>query len=140
MNLKAFGSFFSRRRWILLSLCIITPLGFLCKLFPGPDMWWFRNYGGGVMYEIFWCLAVFLFWPRKQDITKIAIAVLAITCFLEVLQLWHPWFLQRIRSTFLGKTLIGTTFVWWDFPHYLLGCLIGWLWMKGIARIIEDDD
>ena len=103
-------------------------------------MWWFRDYGGGVLYEIFWCLALFLFWPRKRNITKIALGVFAITCFLEVLQLWHPSFLQHIRSTFVGRTLIGTTFVWWDFPHYVLGCFIGWLWMKGIVRKIGEED
>ena len=30
--------------------------------------------------------------------------------------------------------LIGTDFVWWDFPHYLTGCLLGWLLLKRIAK------
>ncbi|MBZ0108160.1 MAG: hypothetical protein K8F52_05790 [Candidatus Scalindua rubra] len=21
--------------------------------------------------------------------------------------------------------MIGTTFVWWDFPHYIIGCIAG---------------
>jgi hypothetical protein len=53
------------------------------------------------------------------------VAVFAVTCALEVLQLWHPAPLEAVRGTFLGRTLLGTTFVWWDFPHYALGCALG---------------
>jgi hypothetical protein len=122
------------RKRILISLLIVTPTGFLFKLYCGPAQGWFRNYGAGVLYEIFWCLFFFYFWPRKEMITRIAVGVFLVTCFLEILQLWHPWFLEQIRSSFFGSALIGTTFVWWDFPHYALGCCIGWLWMRLIAK------
>jgi hypothetical protein len=135
MNFRAISLFFWQRRWILLSLCIVTPLGFSFKFYRGFNIRWFHDYGAGVMYEIFWCLVLFLFWPKKQNITKITIGVFCITCFFEVLQLWHPWFLEHVRSTFFGKALLGTTFVWWDFPHYLLGCLISWVWMKAIIQL-----
>ncbi len=61
---------------------------------------------------------------------KIAVVVFAITCALEVLQLWDAVFLEKIRETFLGMALIGTCFVWWQFPHYALGSLVGLLWMR----------
>jgi len=112
---------------------VVVPLGFWFKLYDGPGAWWFNNYGAGVVYEIFWCLLLFLIWLKKENTTKIAICVFVVTCMLEVLQLWHPVFLQTIRSTFLGAALIGTSFVWWDFPHYALGSLLGWLWMQGIG-------
>ena len=127
-------SFLRKRRWIIISLCIVTPAGFLCKFYKGPAHNWFNDYGGGVMYEIFWCLVIFFFRPRKFAPAKIAAAVLIATCLLETLQLCHWPFLQQIRSTFLGRTLIGTTFVWWDFPHYILGCAIAWLWMRTLSK------
>lgn len=123
-----------RRKRILISLLVVTPTAFLFKLYSGPAQGWFNDYGAGVLYEIFWCLLFFYFWPRKEAITKIAVSVFSATALLEVLQLWHPWILEQIRSTFLGSALVGTTFVWWDFPHYVLGCTIGWLWMQWIAR------
>ena len=135
MDFMSIGSFLLRRRWILLSLCILTPLGFAFKAYNGPGRLWFNDYGAGVVYEVFWCLVAFFFWPRRAYITKIAAAVFVATCALEVLQLWRPWFLQAIRATYLGSVILGTTFVWWDFPHYLLGCLIGWLWMRGITKL-----
>lgn len=134
---KAIGSFLLQRRWVLLSLCIVTPLGLSCEFYRGLNMRWFQDYGAGVMYEIFWCLVAFFFQPRKQSIMKITLVVFVITCFVELSQLWHPWFLQQIRSTFLGNVLLGNTFAWLDFPHYLLGCLIGWFWMLGIFKLMS---
>lgn len=122
---------------MILSLCIVTPLGFWCKSYCGAGAWWFGDYGGGVMYEIFWCLVFFLFFYKESHITKIAVSVLVVTCLLETLQLWHPVFLQQVRMTFLGRTLLGTTFVWWDFPYYVLGCVLGWLWMKCIILFVK---
>ncbi len=133
-KLSNITSFFIKRKWILLSLCIVTPTGFLFKNYSGPAAWWFNNYGAGLLYEIFWCLVVFFFLPNKKHTAHIAASVFIITCLLEVLQLWQPWLLQQLRSTFLGAALLGTTFVWWDFPHYLLGCLLGWLWMRALAK------
>ncbi len=120
------------RKRILVSLLVITPLGFAFKLYAGPAQNWVNNYAAGVLYEIFWCLALLFFWPGRECTAKIAMGVLLVTSLLEVLQLWHPWMLEQIRSTFLGRALIGTTFSWWDFPHYILGCALGWFWMLGI--------
>lgn len=118
-------------------LLIITPLGFLFKFYSGPVAWWFNNYGAGLLYEIFWILVVFFFLPRKIFVLKIVIWVFVVTSFLEILQLWHPWILEQIRSTFIGRTLIGTSFVWWDFPHYVVGCFIGLYLANRISKSDE---
>lgn len=126
------------QRWLtILSLLIVTPLGFLSKLYTGPAQNWFNNYAGDILYEIFWCLFFFLLIPHRKAIRQIPIWVFFVTCMLEFLQLWHPPFLQQIRANFLGRTLLGTTFVWWDFPHYAIGCIIGWLWLQQIWRLPE---
>ena len=118
----------------LVSLLVVTPIGFASKFYSGPGAWWFNNYAGGVMYEIFWCLVGFSLWPRASTVL-IAVRVLGITCSLEFLQLWHPHFLEIVRATFIGRTLIGTSFSWWDFPHYFVGCCAGWFWIKSLGRI-----
>ena len=118
------------RKRVLLSLLVVTPLGFAFKFYAGPGRNWLNNYAAGVPYEIFWCLVLLFLWPRRRHTARIAAGVLAATCTLEVLQLWHPPALEGIRATFLGRTLIGNAFSWWDFPHYILGCVLGWLWMR----------
>ena len=84
--------------------------------------------------SVFWCLVLFFVWPRKRYATRIAVAVLAATCLLEVLQLWHPLLLEQIRATFLGRALLGTTFCWQDFAYYVLGAAVSWFWMRWISR------
>ncbi len=134
MNLRVIISFFLRRLGVLLSLCIITPLGFLLWWYDGPGRVWFNYYATGMLYVVFWCLVVFFFWPRRKNAAKIAVGVFVVTCVLEVLQLWEPVFLEKVRATFLGAVLIGTCFVWWQFPHYVLGSLVGFLWLRMLGR------
>ena len=131
---ERFVSFLLKRRWILLSLCIVTPAGFLFKSYTGPAHTWFNNYGAGLLYEVFWCLVVFFFMPSKKKATTIAISVFVITSILEILQLWQLPVLNELRRSFCGRALLGTTFVWWDFPHYALGCFIAWLWMRALSK------
>lgn len=118
---------------IAISLLVITPLGFASKLYRGPWHLWFNNYAGGLLYEIFWILLIALFWPKASPL-GVSLGVFLVTCFLECLQLWHPPFLEAIRATFLGQALLGTTFVWWDFPYYIIGCTLGWLWLLYLQR------
>jgi len=61
--------------------------------------------------------------------------VFIVTCLLECLQLWHPPFLEVLRSGFIGRTIIGTSFVWSDFIYYVLGCLAGWFWLERIRKL-----
>lgn len=111
----------------LLYLTFITVLGFGFKYYPGPGHYWFNNYIAGVFYEIFWCLAIFLVFPKRENAFKIALLVFIITSLLEFLQLYNPPIIQAVRSTFVGRTLIGTTFSWWDFLYYGVGCVGGYI-------------
>ncbi|MBD2728010.1 DUF2809 domain-containing protein [Nostoc sp. FACHB-892] len=121
--------------FIILSLLIVVPMGFLFKYYTGSAHQWFNDYGAAIFYEIFWCLFAFLFLRNRAAIIQIPIWVFVITCILEFLQLWHPPLLEEIRATLIGKLLLGTTFVWWDFPHYVLGSVLGWLWLRQLQKI-----
>ncbi len=122
-----------RVKWTLISMLIIVPLGLYSNFYNGQAARWVNDSLGGVLYVVFWCLFVFLFLGNTKP-WKIAAGVFAITCFLEFLQLWHPPFLQFLRSHFIGRILLGTTFTWSDFPYYLVGGGIGWLWMKFLQK------
>ena len=117
------------RKRVLFQLLIIAPLGFFFKLYT-PLGSWFRDYGAGVLYEVFWIYLFFLVWPGKSAIRRIPIWVFVVTCMLEILQLIEMPFLELIRSSFIGRSLIGDTFAWWDFPYYVVGCLAGWLGLR----------
>jgi len=114
---------------IALSIVFLVPIGFATKFYHGPWQCWVENFLGGILYEIFWCLVIVFFFPSRKPLW-IAGIVFGFTSILEVLQLWHPPLLEAIRSTFLGRALIGTSFTWLDFPHYVLGCLMGIAWIQ----------
>ena len=97
------------RRSILLALLIVTPLGFATKLYSGPGAAWVGNYGGGLVYVVFWILVVLAIAPRLPP-GRVAVGVLCVTCGLELLQLWRPPLLEAFRSTYLGRALVGSTF------------------------------
>ncbi len=122
-----------QRLWTILSIIVIVPVGFYSKFYSGPAQHWVRDSLCGVFYVIFWCLVVFLFFYRMGP-GLIAGIVLAATCGLEFLQLWHPPILQYLRSSFLGQTILGTTFSWSDFPYYFVGAGLGWLWLQALPR------
>ena len=126
------------RGWTALSLLAVVPFGFYTKFYTGPAANWVNNSLGGVFYEIFWCLLVFLFRGRTTP-WKIATAVFVATCLLEFLQLWHLPFLELLRNTFIGRTVLGATFTWSDFPYYALGCGVGWMWMRTILPKSDED-
>ncbi len=117
----------------ILSLLIILPIGLLYSHYR-YSTWWLNQEIGGIFYEIFWCLFAFLFIPTRRAIWQIPLWVLVITCLLEFMQLWHPPFLNWVRSFSWGKMLIGTTFTWSDFPYYFIGSGLGWLWLHLIIR------
>ena len=119
-----------------ISLVIIIPIGFLSNLYKGPAHEWLNNNLGGAFYEIFWCLLIFLIFPKFSEIT-IAFFVYFSTCFLEFLQLWHPPFLEIIRQNYLGRIIIGNRFNLNDFPYYVLGSFFGWFWMMRIRKSSE---
>lgn len=121
------------RRKVFLCLLFVIPLGFITKFYQGPAEAWLHNYAGGILYEFFWCLVVALVWPRASG-QCIALWIFIVTSALEFTQLWHTPLLESIRSTFIGRTFIGTSFSWFDFPYYIVGCIIGWACIEGLRK------
>ena len=124
---------FYYQNWTILSLLFIIPIGFYSKFYSGLASHWINNSLSGVFYEIFWCILIFLFLKNENPL-KIVMFVLFTTCLLEFLQLIDFALLKFIRSYFIGRILIGTTFVWSDFLYYFIGSAIGWLWIMQLKK------
>jgi hypothetical protein len=131
--------FMKKERLILaLLLIVVIPIGFYTKVYNGPAEDWVGNSMGGLVYELFWCLVLAFLFPGKNPLV-IALWVFGATCFLEFLQLWHPPFLENLRSTFIGRTVLGHSFNAYDFPYYFIGCLMGWGVLVAIKTITRKD-
>jgi hypothetical protein len=126
-------AFLKERFGAIISILIIVPLGFYTKFYDGPAREWVNDSLGGLFYEIFWCLIVFLILPKAKA-WKIALGVFAATCILEILQLWHPPILEALRSYFIGRTVLGNSFSISDFFYYVAGSLLGWWWILRLQK------
>jgi len=118
-----------------MALVVIIPAGYYSKIYSGPAQAWVANSLGGVFYEVFWCLVLAVFFPRTKPLIFAIVVFFTTTC-LELLQLWHPSFLESVRSAFVGRVLLGTTFNPMDFPYYAAGCLAGWFMLNVFARVV----
>ncbi len=138
INLKAGNLIPSKTRLpILAILIIVIPLGFYTKFYQGPGGLWVQHYGGDIFYPIFWIYLALLFKPDLRVI-RLAAAVLIASSLIEFSQcLTHP-ILEIIRSSFIGRTMIGTDFELIDMVYYLIGTVVAVLLHKllfqGVAR------
>jgi hypothetical protein len=128
-----FPKFLKSNYLVLLELPIVIILGFLSKLYRGPYHLWLNNSLGGVFYVIFFILLFSLAVPKKR-VLFVSLLVLIGTSGLEFLQLWHPPFLEAIRGTFIGVTILGNTFVPSDFIYYFIGGVSGFFLTKALKR------
>ncbi len=118
---------------LLISLIFIVPFGYVVRFSQGLGLPWLQDLLGSVAYEIFWILLVAFLYPQAAPL-GIAIAIFLATCGVEFLQLWQPPFLQAMRSTLVGRLVLGNTFSWLDFIAYFFGSFAGWLWLLGLIR------
>jgi len=122
-----------QRRLVLLSVVIaLGILGYWLR-FKAPISPEARDSAGGVAYVVFFVVVAAFIAPAARP-WRLALIVLLVTCVLEFLQLWHPGWLERIRATFIGRCLLGTTFGWSDFPPYFVGAFIGWALLRVMNR------
>ena len=121
-----------RNTIISLLILLIIPLGLFSKVYTGIGQNWVNNYSGDILYEILWCLLFFIFFKSKRAIIFIPFWVFIVTSLIEFSQLFFNRVPVAIRSTIIWKLLLGSSFTWWDFPHYAVGCFLGWLLLKKI--------
>lgn len=129
--------FFRQHRRVFLAQVVVIPLGFLSKFYSGPGEDFVNNSLGGLLYVVFWTLLFSLIFPGTRAL-KVAAAVLLVTCTLEFLQRWHPPFLEWVRASFIGATLIGNTFVWSDLIWYIAGSLVSLALLRGLRTAPGD--
>jgi hypothetical protein len=87
---------------------------------------------------VFFSLCALILWPGARA-WIIALAVLAATCGVELLQLWHPPWLEAIRATTPGDLVLGSTYATEDFPYYFIGAALAWPVMWGVTWPMRRD-
>ena len=117
----------------LVILVLLVPAGFGAKFYEGAGSELMNNSLAGSLYVVFWCVALFWVYPAINALVNV-VSVFSITSAIEFLQLWKTPLLDSVRGTFLGKTLLGTTFSPNDFAYYLFGAVVGFLLLRMLKR------
>lgn len=113
----------------LLSIVVCLAYAYFREFMSG----WWSGHGGGIPYVFFWISIWVVVFPYRRCILPISLFAVSFTCLLEVLQLWKPDWLTRIRSTPFGAALLGSGFDWHDFLPYFIGGVIGFLVFTRVA-------
>lgn len=129
-------NFFKYRIILLINIILIIPLGYTVRFYHGIAPEWVNDCLGAIAYQIFWILFVLFIYP-KASLIWTAVGVFFFTCGIEFLQLWQPPWLQALRATLPGRLVLGNSFTLSDFPPYLIGSLLGWVWAKLLYNRID---
>lgn len=108
---------------ILIILFFLVPIGLGTKFYHGPGRLWVMLYAGDIFYPMFWFFLGMLIFPRVHPL-KMSIAVFLFSTAVEFTQLLNGTFLTWLRQSFIGRTLVGTSFVWMDIVYYAAGCVL----------------
>lgn len=92
-------------------------------------------WAGGVLYVMFWSFLFHTIILDKLSPLWICLTTTLTTCLIEFSQLWHPPFLEGIRSYEIGYAILGTTFSWSDFPPYFLGGYLSYALSSYISKL-----
>lgn len=114
-------------------IIVVAALGIAAKLLPFAEGTWISYGVSGLFYVTELCLILYLIFPDHSSVV-LALAAFLITSLLEILQLWNPDFLEWVRSSFVGRSILGSTFSWLDYPYYLGGAVLGIILLNLVRR------
>jgi hypothetical protein len=115
-----------RRLLYFLLFLLIIPVGLATRKQPQWFPAFIATYGGDVLWSTMFFWLFRCIWPAKALLT-IALYAYAFDVAIEVSQLYHAPWIDRLRGTFAGKMILGHGFLWSDLVCYLVGVLLGWL-------------
>ncbi len=127
-------------------ICLTSVLVFLTAAIIGigSRKWDDRLPGFLAAYtgDAMWALAFFALFrglsPRLR-LGRVVALTAGFSLLIELSQLWHPAWLDRIRATLPGGLLLGFGFRWSDLVCYAAGCVIGLLIFFIVESVADTD-
>lgn len=106
--------------WYAIAILVVIGVGLSSRHLPALFPRFLGKYPG----DGFWALMVFLVWgfifPRIST-ARLALYAMVTCCLDECSQLYQAPWIDVIRSTTLGRLVLGNSFLWGDFIAYAIG-------------------
>ncbi|MBL0940352.1 MAG: DUF2809 domain-containing protein [Gemmatimonadaceae bacterium] len=111
-----------RRSAALYTILLLGTIavGLATRRFPTAFPAIVAEYGGDTLWAamVFWIVSL---WRRTATTRLIAIVALAVSCAVEVSQLYHALWIDAVRATRIGALALGYGFLWSDLVCYAVG-------------------
>ncbi|MGC9397185.1 MAG: DUF2809 domain-containing protein [Anaerolineae bacterium] len=111
-------------RICLLMMLAITAFGLPARIIQDRLPTWYVQYFGDYLWAmlLFFVFALIL---QSMSTFKVAVVTLLFTYSIEVSQLFHPPWLETLRSIKVFALILGYGFLWSDIVAYTLGISTG---------------
>lgn len=115
-------------------IVVIIACGLLCRsgLIGLPPF--FAKYAGDALWALMIFVGIGFLLPARSTMAVAGLA--AVVCVLvECSQLYHAPWIDAIRSTWIGRMTLGSTFGWGDLAAYCAGIVAGVLAEWSASRL-----
>lgn len=124
-------------------MVVVVALGLPARTIGRGWFDWYVNYAGDAL----WAMLVFLLIAlllRGHGTMRVLVCSLLFAYGIEVSQLFHPPWLDELRSYRLGGLVLGYGFLWTDLVAYTVGIataavLDRWLLGRSKTTVAHDD-
>ncbi len=112
----------------------LIAIGLPSRLIPAAHLpRWHVLYCGDYLWAMLIFFGLALCW-KGAGTFKVVVTTLLLTYFIEFTQLFHPPWLEQLRSIKICALVIGYDYSWSDLVAYTLGistgCLIEWAMLR----------
>ena len=128
-----FNPLLKRRLWAAAFLAATILAGYYLRYYHGPVQTWVHRLSGGLLIICFWAFLLFLFLPGLRA-KSLAMTITAFACGVELSLLIPLPLVTYIRGAFIGRSVVGPPFAWYDLAAYLAGGLIACAGLRWIRR------
>lgn len=103
---------------------LVIAAGLGSRVFGRHLPWFVATYAGDTLYATMVFVGLGIVAPRWST-ARLAATALAISCAIEVSQLYHAPWIDAIRRTLPGALVLGHGFLWSDLACYVAGVTLG---------------
>ena len=114
---------------LLAGIVCIIPFGYGVRFSTALNAPLLQDIVGSLAYQVLLMMVVAFIRPRLS-LVKCAVGVLIASSAIEFLQLCKAPAFLAVQGTWLGRVILGNTFLCADFPPYAIGCALGWLALR----------
>jgi hypothetical protein len=120
----------------LIAAIVVVMLGLSSRRYSRLLPEFLARYAGDTLWALTAFLGIGMLFPRWSTL-RVCVTALLFAFIIELSQLYHSPWLDRIRDTKVGGLILGYSFLWSDLLCYGIGITIGCILEMVLNRSIR---